>query len=356
MPIFSELAYKNPTIYSPGQMIPGIDDTERLEGDYIETVDGLLFAVKGVHHPPGLTIAYLRYMPNPRGERGRNGRRYDRLYDLEHTDDILRRKFPQYLNRIEEKNLILQSVPSKCVLRRHDPREKLSEIIEKPEGDLRKTITKLAESLQDKGVPRKTIGVSGSLLIDLAGSDSDVDIIVYGKENGRKAYEALRELRNEAADWITAYDEETVTSVVWSRWADSGLDLRKLSALETQKILHGRVDGRDYFFRLLKLPHEVEIEDVSKPLSVVRLNARITDAEEAIFAPCSYQIEDCKYLDSRGLPIASQILSYRGKYTEQAVKGDIVEVRGTLEEIVTMGERSFRVILGRKGDYMIPIN
>jgi hypothetical protein len=336
-------------------MIAGIDDTERLEGDYIETAEGLLFAVKGVHHPPGLTIAYLRYMPNPQGERVRNGRRYDRLYDLKHTEDILRRNFPQYLNRIEKKSLTLQSVPSKHILRRHDPRQKLKEIIEKPEGDLQKTIAKLAEALQNKGVSRKAIGISGSLLIDLAGPDSDVDLIVYGVENGRKAYESLRELRRET-DWITAYDEENVTGVVWSRWADTGLDLKKLGSSEVKKILHGRVDSRDYFFRLLKLPQEVEIEDHSRPLSVVKLTARITDAEEVIYAPCSYLIEDCEYLESRGLPIATQLLSYRGKYTEQAEKGDLVEARGTLEEVVIKGERSFRVILGRKGDYMIPID
>jgi predicted nucleotidyltransferase len=335
-------------------MIAGIDDTERLEGDYIETVEGLLFAVKGVHHPPGLTIAYLRYMPNPKGERVRNGRRYDRLYDLEHTEDILRRNYPQYLNRIEKKSLILQSVPSKYILKIYHPREKLREIIEKPEGDLQKTIAKLAESLQNKGIPRKAIGVSGSPLIDLEGPDSDVDLIVYGMENGRKAYESLRELRRET-DWITAYDEENVKGVVRSRWADTGLDFQKLGSSEVQKILHGRVENRDYFIRLLKLPPEVEIEDHSRPLNVVKLKARITDAEEAIYAPCSYLIEDCEYPDSRGLPIASQLLSYRGKFTEQAEKGDLVEVRGTLEEVVIRGQRAFRVILGRKGDYMIPI-
>jgi predicted nucleotidyltransferase len=196
------------------------------------------------------------------------------------------------------------------------------------------------------------MGVSGSLLINLAGSDSDVDLIVYGMENGRKVYEVLRELRSET-DWITAYDEENVKSVVWYRWADSGLDLTKLGSSEVQKILHGRVDNRDYFFRLLKLPQEVEIEDHSIPLSVVRLIARITDAEGAIYAPCSYSIKDCEYLDSHGLPIPSQLLSYRGKFTEQAEKGDLVEAKGTLEEVVIRGERSFRVILGRKGDYMI---
>jgi predicted nucleotidyltransferase len=341
-------------MYFPGYMIAGIDDTERLEGDYIETVEGLLFAVKGVHHPPGLTIAYLRYIPNPKGERVRNGRRYDRLYDLEHTDDILKRNFPQYLNRIENKSLTLQSVPSKHIFRIYDPREKFREIQKKTEGDLQKTIVKLAESLQNKGIYSEAMGISGSLLINLSRSDSDVDIIVYGMENGRKAYEILKELRRDTK-WITPYDEENVTRVVWSRWADSGLDLRMLGSLEVQKILHGRVDGRDYFFRLLKLPKEVDYEDTSEPICVVRLIARITDDAGAIYAPCRYLIKDCEYLDSRELPIASQLLSYRGKFTEQGEKDDLVEVRGTLEEVVIRGKKSFRVILGRKGDYMIPL-
>jgi predicted nucleotidyltransferase len=331
-----------------------IRSSEPLEGDYIETIESLFFAVKGIHHPPDLTIAYLRYIPDPNGERMRHGKRYTRLYDLEKTEDILKQNYPHYLNRVRRKSLILQSVPEDRISRKFDPRGRLREIIDNPEGDLIRTIVNLIEALQRKGVSMEAIGVSGSVLIDLAGPDSDVDIIVYGIKEGRKAFESLIELRGET-DWITAFDEENVMGVVRSRWADSGLDLNRFRASETKKILHGRVDGRDYFFRLLELPHEMEAEERSRPLSVVNLIARITDTEGAIFTPCSYLIEDCEYLDSCGLPIPSKLFSYRGKFTEQAEKGDLVEVRGILEEVVIRGERSFRVILGRKGDYMIPM-
>jgi predicted nucleotidyltransferase len=336
-------------------MIVGIGNSERLEGDYIETIEGLFFAVKGVHHPPGFTIAYLRYIPDLKGRRIRNGKRYTRLYDLEHTEDILKLDYPHYLNRIEKKSLILQSVPNYCILRTFDPREKLREIIDKPEGDLHRTIVNLAESLENKGVSSEAMGVSGSVLIDLTGPDSDVDIIVYGMEEGRKAFESLIEMRREKG-WVAAYDEENVTGVVRSRWADSGLNLNRFCSLEIRKILHGRVDDRDYFFRLLRLPYEVEVEENSRPLGIVRLRATITDAEGAIYSPCSYGIEDCEYLDSCELPIASELLSYRGKFTEQVEEGDIVEARGTLEEVVGREVRLFRVVLGRKGDYLIPVN
>jgi predicted nucleotidyltransferase len=336
-------------------MTVGIGDSGRLEGDYIETVEGLFFAVKGVHHPPGFTIAYLRYEPDLEGGRTKDGKKYARHYDLQLTEDILKRKYPQYLNHIKGKSLILQSIPKDSILRTYDPRKKLREIINKPEGDLQETIVKLVQSLQEKGVSGEALGVSGSVLIDLAGLDSDVDIIVYGVEEGRKAFEGLTELMKQT-DWINAYYEENVKEVVKSRWADSGLDLNRFSLIETQKILHGRVDSRDYFFRLLRMPHEVEAEENSRPLGTVRLRATITNAEGAIYAPCSYRIEDCEYLDSCELPIPSELMSFRGKFTEQAEDGDIIEARGTLEEAIIRGERSFRVVLGRKGDYLIPVN
>ena len=48
-----------------------------IEGDYVETQEGLLFTVKGIHHPEGQIIAYLRYVPDPMGTRERSGRGRD---------------------------------------------------------------------------------------------------------------------------------------------------------------------------------------------------------------------------------------------------------------------------------------
>jgi predicted nucleotidyltransferase len=50
------------------------------EGHYLETRDGLFFAVKGAVHPPTRFVACLRYAPDPiRGDREKDGRRYRRL-------------------------------------------------------------------------------------------------------------------------------------------------------------------------------------------------------------------------------------------------------------------------------------
>ncbi len=334
-------------------MIGRDSKTDLLEGDYIETVDGLFFAVKGIHHPPGLTIAYLRYIPDVNGKRIKNGQKYSRLYNLEDTYNLLKDHYPQYLNYIDKKSLILQSIPEKFIFKKLNPVAKLKEILSNPHGELELSLVKFVKALQINGINCNSIGVSGSVLIDLADTDSDIDLIIYGKENGWKVYNALSNLRNEF-DWINSYSIEDVTEVLISRWNDTDRETEDFLFIELKKILHGKVDGRDYFLRLIRLPQEVK-EENSRPLDTVKLRAKIIDDELSIFTPCSYLIEDCEYLDTCSFPLASELFSYRGKFTEQASKGDIVEVRGTLEEVVHDNERFFRVIMGAKKDYMIPV-
>ena len=47
--------------------------------------------------------------------------------------------------------------------------------------------------------------------------------------------------------------------------------------------------------------------------------------------------------------------SYRGKFTEQVKVGDKIKARGTLERVNQENKIFHRLILGGKGDYLIPI-
>ncbi|UCH57632.1 MAG: hypothetical protein JSV18_01555, partial [Candidatus Bathyarchaeota archaeon] len=241
-----------------------------IEGDYIETVEGLFFAVKGVHHPPDLVIAYLRYAPDPDGERERNGHRYRRLYHLDQTTKFLKKDYTQYLNSIERKALILQSVPRDRIARAYRPRERLVELLSEPRTAVEQTTAKFVKTLIKSDIPLEDLGGSGSTLIGVAQPDSDVDIVAYGAETGRSVYEALTGLREKEA-WIRPYDKESVRTVARSRWGDTGLDLEWMGEIEARKVLHGLVDGRDYFVRLVLKPDEFAEELASQPLGRVEL-------------------------------------------------------------------------------------
>lgn len=328
--------------------------SDLIEGDYIETAEGLLFTVKGLHHPEGLVTAYLRYIPDPEGGRMRGALRYRRVYDLDETDELLRENYPQYMNYFERKGLTLQSVPNESISRVYSARERLKTLVEEPETELETTVAKLASELSsDSGVTMDEFGVSGSLLTGLATPTSDVDLIVYGLDAGREVYDSLRELRM-SRDWIRPYDSETVKEVTTNRWGDTDLDQRKMAEIEERKVLHGLVDGRDYFVRLVRKPGELEHETVSRPLGKTVLRAEITDTEESIFTPCTYQIEGRSYAEGAIEYDITRLMSYRGKFTEQAWDGDVVEARGSVEEVTYLEGTMFRLMLGGRGDYLYP--
>ena len=59
-------------------------------------------------------------------------------------------------------------------------------------------------------------------------------------------------------------------------------------------------------------------------------------------------------VEPEGLGQVSEAVSYRGKFTEQALAGERVEIRGTLEKVRGPDGR-LRVVLGGARDYMIPL-
>ena len=326
-----------------------------VEGDYVETTEGLLFTVKGLRHPQGLVVAYLRYVPDPGGDRRRGEVRYRRVYDLDETDEYLRLNHPLYLNEVEGKGLSLQSVPVDRISRMYVPRERLASILESPRTEVESIVARFASAISfEGGVSLVDMGVSGSVLVDLASSTSDVDLIVYGRDSGRRVYESVRALRGREG-WVRPYDGESVRNVAVNRWGDTGLDLEELSTKESGKVLHGLVDGRDYFIRLVREPDASEEGEVSRPLGTVVLRGTVVGADDSIYTPCSYEVEGCSFKGGGPDVEVGQLVSFRGKFTEQAVEGDVVEARGTLEEVVSGGLVYHRVMLGRRGDYLFPV-
>ena len=60
-----------------------MDHLKGIEGDYLETKeDHLFFDIKGVHHPKDAKICFIRFHPDPNGDREINGMKYKKIYDL----------------------------------------------------------------------------------------------------------------------------------------------------------------------------------------------------------------------------------------------------------------------------------
>jgi Uncharacterized protein conserved in archaea len=82
------------------------------------------------------------------------------------------------------------------------------------------------------------------------------------------------------------------------------------------------------------------------------VKAVIGDDEENIMTPCRYGIQRSEVLEGRKIP-PSEIISFRGRFCEQAHRGDKVVARGLLEKVVGKEEEIFQIVIGENpADYL----
>jgi predicted nucleotidyltransferase len=340
--------------------------TDVIESHYLETHEGLFFAVKGLVHPPDRFFAILRYAPDESGDRWKAGQRYRRLYHFAEQEQFLRARYPHYLAFDPVCQAVLQSVPHACIRRVYDPRRRLQELAQQEHRDgVEEDALAFARLLQEEAaVPWTALGVSGSLLLGLHTPQSDLDISVYGSQNCYAVWRALKRLLSQAEQGITAglevrpLDPHGMEALYAERLPDTHMGFADFIRTESQKVMQGQFRHRPYFIRFLKAPAEVDERygDVRyRPLGRAGIAATVADASEAIFTPCRYTLTAVRFLDSApevelALP-PTEIVSYRGRFCEQARTGDTILAFGTLERVQARDGRTWcRLLLGNRPD------
>ncbi|KXB00163.1 hypothetical protein AKJ47_01875 [candidate division MSBL1 archaeon SCGC-AAA261G05] len=330
------------------------------EGDFVRTPEGLFFGVKGLLHPNHGVIAFLRHVPDQQGGREKEGIRYRKIHPLKNKYEYLRKNHPNYLHYSQRLDREIQTVPIKKIEEVYKPVEQLAELIKRENrlSILEKSAVKLSEKIMDESqIKMESIGVTGSLLVGLDTRESDIDLIIYGEEEGRRAYSALRDLRNSDKQ-ISPYDLENGVRIAKSRWPQANLQIEKLAMIESEKLLHGTFENRGFFIKLVKDWKDIrsKYEDYTYfNLGRTKIIGIISDDVNSIFTPCSYGVEESQTLGNKDYDI-KKIVSFRGKFPEQAKKGDKIRAEGRIEKVVHGDGEYLRLILEEPQDYLIPIN
>jgi uncharacterized protein len=331
-----------------------------IESYYLETRDRLFFAVKGFEHPPGRFIAVLRYAPDPGGGRKKDGASFRRFYHFPEQEEFLRNR-PGYLAFDPVFQTILQSVPEPSIRRVYDPRARLQELAALPtRGGVTEDAIAFVRLLRQKaGVPLSSLGITGSLLIGLHGEPSDLDVAVFGTKPCVQVYRGLKELLDSGScPEVRRPNAREMKELFAQRVVDTHMDFSQFAAVEKSKVNQGSFRGRTYFIRFLKEAHEVECYGRLHytPLSRVSITARIADNRDAIYTPCRYSISDVRCLEGSLPPDLIEIVSFRGRFCEQARAGQYIMASGALERVQDIqGEAWYRLLLGNSpADTMIP--
>ncbi len=325
-----------------------------IEGYFLETVDRLIFDVKGLLHPPDRVVAYVRYVPDPRGSRvGPDGTRYAKVYSLLRREEVIRSRFPEYMYFDKFFNRWLQAVPLSRIRRVYSPTSRLREIVERGARDgLEELARGLAERLSSSGVELESMGVSGSLLVGLHTEGSDIDLVVYGEREGRLLYSYLKDVLTDQGE-LRAYREEELLKLYEFRSRDTRMPLREFLRVERRKVLEGVFKGRDFYIRLVKRPGEFGErygERVYRRAGRATVVARVVDDGDSIFTPCRYLVDDVEVLEGSIPYPLLEVASFRGRFCEQAVKGERVLARGVVEVVEEKGRRFCRLLLGEYAD------
>ncbi len=331
-----------------------------VEGFAVETVEGLIFTVKGLVHPPDRLIAYLRYFPHVRGDRKRNATFYRRVYQFEEQRKILQRQFPAYIGYDPAFGIELQGVPWQYVRQIHDPCKRLANIRDHgPADSLEQGALAFADLLKSTaGVPVESFGISGSLLVGLHKPESDLDLVVYGEQEGHAVHEALRRLLANPSGPVRGLGRDSMTALHASHQADTPLSFTDFARLQSRKVNEGYFAEFRYFIRFVKRSEEIDErygDPYFEPLGTATIGCRVSDHRDAVFTPCAYEVEDVVFLDGKPEDDVREVVAFRGRFSDQVRAGEGAIAKGRLERVTSAAGKVYHrlTVGGRAGDYLL---
>jgi predicted nucleotidyltransferase len=331
------------------------------EGDLIKTKDNVIFDIKGLVHPPNKVIAFPRFIPSPHGSRGHKKDLYSKVYSLTERFKFLVQNSPDLIVHDPVFDEVLCEVPVDTIKKHYKPIGKLRELrSSKTLGDLESEAVQLTEKLKEAAnIPWSSVGISGSLLVGLHTLKSDIDPVVYGVENCRKAYAALQSLLKDGGSHFKPYTCEDLRVLFDFRTKDTIMSFEDFAAVESRKVFQGKFRETDYFVRFVKDWNQINEQygDVCyRNCGYAKTTATIVDDSEMLFTPCTYRIENAKVVEGPKLQPILEIVSFRGRFCAQAKKGEAIVAQGKVEHVTDKKKESeyYRIILGNKpSDYMV---
>ena len=331
------------------------------EGDLIKTMSNVVFDVKGLVHPPNKVIAFPRFIPSTQGTRQSKDALYGKVYSLGDRFKYLQENQPELIIFDPIFDETMCEVPIDKIAEHYQPPKKLESL---RTGNnlsvLENKALRLATTLKEKAdIPWSAIGISGSIMAGLTNEKSDIDPLVYGVENSRKAYAALKELLTTADSRFKPYSREELQTLFDFRSKDTQMSFKDFEKVENRKAFQGMFMGTDYFIRFVKDWNEISDQygDVCyKNSGYTKITANIADSSDALFTPCTYKLKDVSIVEGPKLTPITEIVSFRGRFCEQATVGEKIEAQGKVELVTNKNGSSeyYRLIIGSKpSDYMV---
>jgi predicted nucleotidyltransferase len=329
-----------------------VDHGNLRDGDAVVTEEGFVFYVFGYEHPPDRYHCFLRYAPE----------RHKEHFDIEWLDlgwrmrgvkivrpleiytpdthgkiiEALRRAFPDYLQYLEQLGRWMIIVPREKIVETYVPSRQLLDLMQRGAGSIleEKALDLIGTLSKEARIPMGFFGVRGSISLGTSRPESDIDIAIYGSSNHREVKSALLRLEGEGL-----------------------LDLKRDTRLNRKRLNKGVFLGKDFVVNATRRFSEIRGRPKGvRPLGPVELDCTCVSADEAMFRPAIYGVENCEAIDGTdaALDEVSQVVSMIGTYRDVIEEGDRFRARGVLEDVLDETKTWHRVVVGsgRPGEYL----
>jgi predicted nucleotidyltransferase len=272
--------------------------------DFIITQDDWIFAVVSYDNS-SYVQAFLRYIPDENGDRIRSDGKCFKKVGFDEAYQLLKNSKPHYLNNaqlIPFEEVVEVKHPQQFVVRTDDTK-----------------VLKVVELLESYGVERSHMGVTGSRLVGLQAETSDVDFVVYGRENFECARYALKDMTQSGR-------LPQISTEMWLRVFEKRnpeLTFEEFVAHERRKWNRGIVEDTYFDLLFVRDYDEIIVEPKGVDNGYVETTAVVTNVDFAFDSPAIYEVNHDEI---------AKILSYTHTYVGQALVGETIEVRGVYNE------------------------
>lgn len=291
--------------------------------DFILTGEGLAFAVTLSGIEDGRVIACLRYVQTEH--------KTWRKVNTKEAEAILNRRYPSYLHYSPRRASLVQAVPVEAIAVHLKPRPRLQELIAQTSSPpLILRLKSLVAQLKAQGLASECLGITGSLLLGQYHENSDLDLVVYGRQAFSRARLAVRQA-------IALGYLQDLDSTLWQESylrRGCALSFEEYLWHERRKHTKGAIDGTKFDLLLVEEEHPAPDPRVWRKLGRTVLRAQVLDAAEAFSIPARYLLDH---------PAIGCALSFSATYVGQAEAGEWVEISGHLEQ-ADDGEK--RIVVG----------
>lgn len=305
-----------------------------LPKDFIQTEEGLIFAVVSYQPHEGKVACFLRYVLND-GVWGK--------IDTEDANQLLQKNYPKYCYKSVQVDAVFHAVEVSDIVEHHRPEQRLQDVLQRePQDEIEVKLHKLIPVLVRYGAERYNLGLTGSMLINQQSEESDIDLIVYG----RTAFHEMRDTISHAMTdgLLEPLDLRLMTDNYNRR--SSALSFDDFTWHESRKLNKAAIEGTKFDIGMVCLADEIEFDQNQyKKQGMRTIKTTVVDDHRAFDFPAHYVVDD---------EMTPNVLSFTHTYVGQAKLGETIEVSAAVEQNIATGK--CRLIVGStreaEGEYI----